>query len=457
MKHKNLLFFMTDQQRFDTLHTSVRGEDVTPTWNKLADEGTWFTHAYNTCPLCVPARTALASGKNPLETGMLLNDLPGKIATDQKTLHSFLSDAGYEVAHIGVNHISIAPRLADKLQYGAWEDDESYESFAKEHDLDIKAKDYQRTAVSELCEGVYKQNLYSNAQVTTFTEDISLFKDVWFTDQALSFLQKEHEKPFALFVCLWAPHPPLVVPQAYHSLFPPEAITLPEHLGTPSEHEPTSRRKGAAAQLGNHPPQEGWKEAWSAHYALTRLCDDQLKRLLICLEEQQIRDDTLIVCTTDHGEQLGEHKMYQKMEMYESAVRVPAIFSMPKAPSSIHDTAISHLDFVPTVLDLLGIGTDQTFEGQSLAGSVQQAIEVTSKDIHGVYCGNHAFGDMRRMLVRDMWKYIWDGEQGELYNLKTDPHERENLAYNNLYKGKTNHMHEALKEWAQSYGDFLAY
>lgn len=448
---------MTDQQRFDTLQTSVQGEVVTPTWNTLANEGTWFTHAYNTCPLCVPARTALASGKNPLDSGMLLNDLPGKLATNQKTLHSFLSDAGYEVAHIGVNHISIAPRLAEKLHYGAWEDDERYEAFARGHNLDVKAKTHQRTAVSELCEDVYKQNLYSNAEVTTFTEDVSLFKDVWFTDQALAFLQKKRDKPFALFVCLWAPHPPLVVPQAYRSLFPAEAITLPEHLGTPSEHEPNSRRKGAAAQLGNHPPKEGWREAWSAHYALTRLCDDQLKRLLTCLDEQQVRDETLIVCTTDHGEHLGEHKMYQKMEMYEAAVRVPAIFSMPGAPSSIHDTAISHLDFVPTVLDLLSIETDQSFEGISLADSVQNSSEVAQKDIHGVYCGNHAFGDMRRMLVRDGYKYIWDGEQSELYSLETDPLERNNLAGNTQYTERMNQMHESLKEWAQSYGDSLPY
>lgn len=448
---------MTDQQRFDTLFTKVGDQEVTPTWNALARGGTYFTNTYTTCPLCVPARTSLATGMNPLKTGMVLNDLPGKLAKNHTSLHRMLYEAGYEVAHIGVNHISLDPKLEQSVPFAAWEDDHTYEHYATQKGLSCKPLPIQRSQVSELCDGIYENRMYSNALVMPFTEDLSLFKDIWFTDKALEFIRRDHAKPFALFVCLWAPHPPLVVPPSYRALFMPDDITLPETIAKPADREPANRRLGAARQLGTIAPSSAWKETWAAHYALTRLCDDQLNRLVAELKQQALFDDTLLVCTADHGEQLGEHAMYQKMEMYESAVRVPAVIHFTDATPSVQNTPISHLDFVPTILDLLNIPSQTEFEGSCLSQTVKQGTPPLQKPVFAVYNGNHAIGDIRRMIVHEGWKYVWDGQEAELFHLDKDPSESINLSGLAQYREREQQLHHMIRTWAQKSNDWIDY
>ncbi|MEG1568767.1 MAG: sulfatase-like hydrolase/transferase [Oscillospiraceae bacterium] len=457
MNNKNLIFFMTDQQRADTVDMCINNVPVAPMRTKLSKDGAWFKTAYDACPLCVPARTALATGKEPLRSGMFLNDLKGETAPKLPTLHKMLYDAGYEVAHMGVNHITVCPPLKTSLPFAAWEDDDSYAEYAKNRGISIERTDADVTIVDELCGGEYKKRPYSNANVTLWQYPTEDFKDVWFCDNALRFINAPHEKPFALFVCLWAPHPPLKVPQEYLNMFPPESFSLPHNTGKEADGQPQNRHKGAAMQLGNHPPKEGWQEAWSAHCALTRLCDDQLARIVDAVNANGIADSTLMVCTTDHGEQLGQHGMYQKMEMYESAVRVPCVFNVPNVAAKAYDTAISHLDFVPTVLDLLDIPFTTELDGTSLAKSIINGEEPMEKDIFSVYCGNHMLGDMRRMIVRGEYKYIFDGEEKELYNLKTDAFEMCNLAGKAEYADICNTMHQALCKHFENTYDTVKY
>lgn len=457
MKRKNLLFFMTDQQRHDTLFAEVGGEPVAPTWTRLAQEGTHFTHAYTSCPLCVPARTSLATGLNPIRSKMVLNDLPGHLAQDHPSLHSMLHDAGYDVAHIGVNHISLKPPLRQSLDFSAWQDDESYASFAQGQGISVSLDPAQRSTVEELCEGAYRTRPYSNAQIRSFDHDLSLFKDVWFADRAIDYIEQVHERPFALFVCLWAPHPPLVVPPSYAQLFPADLVTLPPFHGMPSEREPANRRRGAAGQLGALADEGDWKKIWGAHYALTRLADDQLNRIMGALEATGLLDDTLVVCTCDHGEQLGEHLMYQKMEMYEGAVRIPALFFMPSSPPSRQSVPISHLNFVPTILDLLEIPAPRKFEARSLAPSIREGVSPHPDPVYAAYSGNHAIGDIRRMIVADGFKYVWDGQEGELYALGEDPCERINLSGDGAHEAVETRLHDRLAAWATESGDWVDY
>lgn len=457
MEQKNLVFFMTDQQRYDTLFAAVDGEPVTPTWNRLASEGVYFPHTYSTCPLCVPARTSLAAGLNPLRSKMVLNDLPGRLARPHKSLHRMLYDAGYEVGHIGVNHISLMPPLKESLQFAVWEDDESWAAYAQEHGVSVALDPTQRTEVDELWDGEYKRRPYSNAIIRSFEHDLSLFKDVWFADRAVQYIMDRHTRPFALFVCLWAPHPPLVVPPVYSALFPSEKIELPPFHGEFGENEPKSRPFGAARQLGQQCIGHHWKDVWAAHYALCRLADDQLKKILDALQATDVLDNTLIVCTADHGEQLGEHLMYQKMEMYESAIRVPAVMKLGSLPHSIQSSPISHLNFVPTILDLLDIHTEGPFEAKSLAESVRTGQCPAQEPVFAAYSGNHALGDIRRMVVSDGMKYVWDGTEGELYDLTTDPFEQVNLSGKGEWLEHETRLHTCLATWGRESGDWIEY
>ena len=188
MKRKNLIFFMTDQQRADTLGTVVNGQEITPNWNALYADSVSFSKAYDSCPLCVPARTSLATGMNPLHTGMLLNDLPGKYAKDNIPLHEYLYRNGYEVAHVGVNHISLNPKLKDRIVFSRWVDDESYREYAEGKGFDISRQPLQCDYVQENCEGEYKKRPYSNTKVMEWGYSLEDFKDIWFTDKAVEYM-----------------------------------------------------------------------------------------------------------------------------------------------------------------------------------------------------------------------------------------------------------------------------
>lgn len=454
---KNLVFFMTDQQRFDTLFADIGDQLVTPTWNALAMDGIHLARTYSSCPLCVPSRTSLATGINPLKNKMILNDLPGVLAQNHTSLHKMLHEEGYDVAHIGVNHISLDPPLKESIPFAAWEDDESYERHAREHGVSVVPDSSQRSEINEYANGEYRKKLYSNAVVRSFNNDLSLFKDVWFTTRAVEYIRKEHTKPFALFICLWAPHPPLVVPPAYRAKFDPDKVKFPPSFLKPPKNGAQGRKYGASAQLGKLTDPDIWKEAWAAHYSLTNLADEQLGRVVAALKETSLFEETLIVCTADHGEQLGEHGNYQKMEMYESAIRVPAVFRMKGLKQNRIDTPISHLDFVPTILDLLEVDVDQTFEGQSHADSFLNGEPLSPSPVFAVYNGNHALGDIRRMIVEGGWKYIWDGEEAELFDLVSDPDELVNLSGQAHLREREYDLHRQLSTWAKNQNDWIDY
>ena len=180
-----------------------------------------------------------------------------------------------------------------------------------------------------MADGEYKRRRYSNARTSIWPYDLEDFKDVWFTNRAVEYLHKQHEKPFALFLYMWAPHPPLIVPKEHWDVFDESQIILPPYTGEKSIGEPENRCRGVAAQLGQYPPKNGWKEGWHAHLALSHLCDSQIGKIRETLRKTGLDNNTMLVFTTDHGEHMGQHSMYQKMEMYEPAVRVPAIFHIP--------------------------------------------------------------------------------------------------------------------------------
>lgn len=460
MPAKNLLFLMTDQQRYDTIGLKVGDEDVTPTLNRLAASSASFQRAYNACPLCMPARTALATGRSPLSTGICLNDLEGRVLgpmlkdrREPETLHTLLHAAGYQVAHVGVDHLRTLSSVKDRLPFSFWADDDSWRKDLHTRGYDTARSPLDVQTVLELADGAPRPQAYSNSRVSLWPHPTETQRDLWFTDKAVQWLRSRPAQPFALFLCLWAPHPPLQVPAEYLQLFDPDKIELPANTGRPAEGEPRSRRKGAPAQLGAQAPEGGWKKAWQAHCALSRLCDDQLAMVLQALKDTGADQDTLVVFTTDHGEHLGQHAMYQKMEMYEAAVRVPAIFHVPGMEPASLSTPVSHLDFLPTVLELLNLKPHDGAEGRSLAASVLRAEEPGEEDVFSVYCGNHRFGDIRRMIVRGQYKYVWDGAEAELFNLHLDPDETVNLAGDPACQALCGEMHGRLKAWAETRGD----
>lgn len=125
----NILHIMTDHQRADSLGMIQCGKEVTPNLNRLLEESSHFSHCYNALPLCVPARTALATGIAPLNIGVVYNDWVGETATQQKTIHKYLDERGYDVAHVGAHHVRVLPPLEEDVTFDFWVGNSDYDGW----------------------------------------------------------------------------------------------------------------------------------------------------------------------------------------------------------------------------------------------------------------------------------------------------------------------------------------
>ncbi len=453
---QNLLFVMTDHQRADSLGMVQAGVEVCPNLNRLAERGAVFTRAYSTCPLCVPARTALATGKYPTSTGVVFNDWEGITAQDHKPVHQLLHEEGYDVAHVGVDHIRVRPSLRDRVPFAMWASQAEYESYLEcrgvRHDK-AGMQSFSRPVV-ENQQGRPCEIRYSNTKTAVWPQPAEDFLDFYFTRKATEFLEQERDRPFALFLYLWAPHPPLRVPQPYASRFDPTELDLPENVGCPARSEPPTRRRGVPAQLAAGVSMSQWREVWAAHLGLVHLADEGIGRVLKALDAFEQGENTFVIFTVDHGDHLGQHAMYQKMEMYEQALRIPLVLCGPEVRTQHIDQPVSHLDVVPTVLDLLGVTVPDGLDGTSLAGSVLRGQQIPERPVFAQYSGNPTTGDTRRCVVTGRYKYVFDpADASELYDLETDPLEMSNLAEDPDYREIRERLHEQCRMWGIEHAD----
>lgn len=459
-KRPNLVFIMTDHQRADSLGMVQSGVEVTPNLNQLADTGTVFSKAYTTCPLCVPARTALATGKYPTKNGVVFNDWQGLRAGNHTPLHQVLYEAGYEVAHIGVDHIRVSPSLQQRVQFRTWIDNGHYADYCASLEIEINADDLARyrKLITENQLGQRVPVRYSNTTSAVWPYPAEHFLDAYYCQEAIEYIEEPRHQPFALFLYLWAPHPPLRVPEPYASLFDPTMLELPFNVGKRAEGEPSDRRLGIAAQLAEGVGQEAWRSVWAAHLGLVNLADAYIGQVLSILDASGYTDETIVCFTVDHGDHLGQHRMYQKMEMYEPAIRIPLILKGPGIKSQMIDNPVSHLDVMPTLLRLLDLPLPFDLDGISLTPALKSGNHLApDRPVFSQYSGNPTIGDQRRAVITKRFKAIFDPDDAEeLYDLVLDPLEMHNLAGDVNYKHIVDELLCISREWAETHHDWVS-
>ena len=201
-------------------------------------------------------------------------------------------------------------------------------------------------------------------------------------------------------------------------------ITLPANIGRWSPGQSPLQLYNLTGFVGTRYNREDWQEVWRVYAGLVRLLDHCVGEIVARLKAQGIYDDTLILFTSDHGEMLGAHAMFQKMCMYEESIRTPLILKSP-AGIGIRPEPVSHLDVLPTLCDLLDMPAPPDLPGQSLRKA--QA----PRDIFVQYDGNGALGNFSRSVIRGADKLIVDIFKDEiffeLHNLDDDPLEDRNL------------------------------
>lgn len=440
MKQHHLIVIAADQLRWDVL-----GRGYTPHIDALAAESVAFSRAYCACPLCVPARGALFTGLCPNSNGSRINpwfagDAPaGDVRRDVPNLYRLMEEQGWDCMHSGKQHLfTEGGKMEDDPNTATrWLSTErTYREYLARAGKRAPGGPRFRTPVPEMAGGRYTRLCnYSNAETSCYEEGPDYYFDGYFTDCALRGLrERDIGRPLFLSMMFLAPHPPLDIPEPWYSRVSREEVVLPENVGSWYPYQSPLQMYNLPGVVGSRYTVEQWRESWRGYLGLVGLLDDCVGRLVGELKRQGIYEECLILFTSDHGEMLGSHRLFQKMCMYEEAARVPLYLRLPGGAHGGQkvEQTVSHIDVLPTLCYYLGIPTPEC-EGRSLAPLIEAPASARQRDVFLQFDGNGALGNFQRCIVRGTRKLIADIFKDEvyfeLYDTGADPQETTNLLF----------------------------
>lgn len=452
--HKpNVLWVCTDQQRFDTLNCYGNAYTHTPHLDKLATMGVVFENAYCQSPVCAPSRASFMTGRYPRTCGVRQNgqDIP----TSEHLISQIFAENGYACALVGKLHLSACNpeaspiterRIDDGYGIFRWSHHHSqyetdwpgneYGIWLREHGIDSRVKDLP------------------DCRFVQSGMDEEYHQTTWCADQTIQCMDAAYrvDKPWFLSLNCYDPHHPFDPPAKYLKRYLNilDELPLPDYRGNEWETKSTFQRidhAGAYDTEGNFPFNELSPRDHSlikaAYYAMIDLIDVQVGRLLDYLVRTEQLENTIIIFTSDHGELLGDHGMYLKgPHFYECCTHVPLIIAAPGlAQKGMRSTALVELMDIPqTLCDAAGIPYDAGMQGKSLwpllTGNVHLSChkETVYSEYYNASINHRSPRAYSTMVYDGQYKLIKIHDfteemdcKGELYDLKNDPGEHNNL------------------------------
>jgi arylsulfatase A-like enzyme len=428
MRRPNILWYCTDQQRFDTIGALGNPHVKTPTVDRLVQQGVAFTHAYCQSPICTPSRSSFLTGLYP---SRLHNTRNGNesFPSAPPVITRLIADSGYRCGLIGKFHLQSAghrtePRIDDG--YAFWRFSHApRDDWQSGHDYAdwVRAQGGNLDALRQ-----HEDRVPSELHQTT-----------WASERAIEFIRQSSAEPWLLSVNVYDPHPPFVPPRQYAEQFDAAAMPGPYFRDSDLAQQAKLSQVDFQGQV-LRPEQHNAKEKQALYYAMIAQIDDQLARILEALDETGQRDDTIVVFTSDHGESLGDHGLFEKgCRFYEGLVRVPLIFSCPARLTCAvrYDMLVELLDMTSTIVDLAGLPQPEYMKGHSLVSLIEsgEPAEPIREFVRCEYFDaldplfTNGSGTYATMYRDDRYKLsVYHGHGlGELYDLVTDPWEFDNL------------------------------
>ena len=445
MKKPNILLITTDTQRCDTLKCMGSSFAISPNIDKLANEGVMFMQAHTSSPVCSPARCSILTGLHTPIHGCIENGINRRL--DVKVFPDYLKEQGYINIMVGKTHFDPIPDSFDIQETFNGEKGKDCDDFYGRY---IKSKGYSR----------------SSANPNNIPEE--LFIDAYTVNTTINCIKKVSEqssKPFFAFCSLMSPHSPLDPPGKWAHLYDDielpklnymegEIENHPRHLkkmvGTISNnyaqqpdnaHEHSHLDEALGNIISNQTPDEINKYR-KLYYGLASYCDKQIGRLIKYLDDSGLREKTLVIFTSDHGQQYYDHGFNDKHNYYDESWRVPFIMSMPGtiAQNEIRDFAISN--DIPTTI-LAAAGTECiTMQGFDLFTPLINGKASPRKCAVGTLYKSAALATKRWKL-----EYYFDEGEGRLYDRIKDNKEQHDLFNNDDFSEVRNNLLEALFSW----------
>lgn len=454
----NIILIMTDQLRFDAIGAHDNPILSTPTLNQMIANGTDFTNAYSATPTCIPARASLMSGLSQQNTGIVGYE-EGADWNFPNTLGQVFADRGYYAKAVGKMHVSPARKL---LGFHHIDLHDGYLHVSRKESFPTN-ETYESTDdyLSWLREQVgrpidlHDSGLDCNSWVARpFPLEERLHPTNWATDKAIEFLKRrDPTMPFFLKLSYVRPHSPLDPPQYYYDMYMnqldqmdgPIMSEWAQELGLL---EDVSKVDSLTGTLNEN----DYKRMIAGYYGLITHIDHQINRFLISLKEHEQLKNSIIVFTSDHGDQLGDHGLFRKGFAYQGSVHIPLIVYDPGEMITKDENRVSTVedvielrDILPTLVSFVSDDELQNVDGKSF----KHLIKLSENNMawREYLHGEHVLGEYSsQFIINKDWKYIWYTQSGneQLFDLKNDPDEINDLARDENYQEKLIEMRKHL-------------
>jgi len=485
----NVLFIMTDQQRWDAMQCAGNLEIKTPNMDRIAREGVQFVNAYSACPVSVPARTSILTGRTIFNTKVLDNkDVESDSIPQIPTFDQVLAENGYHTEYYGKWHApyqftskyknEVKTTNKDKHAPTVQSNVDAFREYLAKHFGEAR-KPLEGELIDFMSLRPYKalevdgrfgqiQMFEPNGRPAKSKGDsqannIGIFNSV--PDASLTAFEGHEalealkamsvDQPFSLTCSFGPPHPPFIAPKDYADKYNLVQLSVPQSITDELKNAPyTFSTQPADARFRN--PEMAKQLKW-VYYAMVTQVDDWVGKLLDELDRKGIANNTLVIFVSDHGEMLGDHGLVSKMKMYEGSAHIPLLMRYPKVipAGSKVETPVSHHDIFATILDYTRMKTPIN-DGRSLRKLIDGKKDTVNYAV-SVWGAINNGGPF--MIRQGDWKMIVYLQMNDkkpklvnaLYNLKSDPLELTNLIGSNPEKGKyinkAEELRTTLKNW----------
>ncbi len=423
----NILFIMTDQQTASAMSCAGRRGIKTPSMDYLASHGMRFTKAYCSQPLSGPSRSSIFTGQMPHEVKTEIN-LPETEGfwKDVPMMGKMLKKAGYDTGYVGKWHLPCP--TTDKNLHGF------------DYITNIKRRDWQDASIPADCNDFFRQ---------------------------------KRDNPFLLVasfvnphdICEWARNQGLRMDLIGDAPAPSDCPELPDNFEIP-KNEPEVIRSQQKHSVRTYPTtkwnEDQWRQYRWAYNRLIEKVDTYIGNVVESLQRNNLLDDTLIIFTSDHGDGDASHRWNQKQVLYEESINVPFIISWKdkiKASVNSQNLVGAGIDIIPTMCDYAGISTPKHLNGKSLKPIIEKKSVKWRDNIvveTEFSLNNKSFDIKGRTVIDNDYKYIVYNKgkiREQLFDLRTDAGEMNNLTFDPKHSKTLNKMRQKLKDWQENTND----
>lgn len=426
----NFIIIHTDQQRYDCVGVAGRRTGIyTPYIDSIAYQGANFTNCYASCPLCIPQRLSLLTGQTPSHHGLFSNTGIPYLPLET-TLPTEMRRGGYETALVGRTMHTYPFHFSYGFEYYLPGDPSS--EFKESTDAFFT---FLRENSPREAGGYYGGGPHNNSRAAgPFHLPDEFHQTKWATNRAIDFLdRRDTARPFMLFVGYYAPHSPHNPPAEYFNRYYARE-DLDDPAIAPYDIPPVS--SGNVMSRYVNLKGEDLRAARAGYYGNIAFLDSQVGRIL----ERAMRfPNTYVIFTSDHGELLGDHYMYQKSRPFEGASHIPFMIMGPGIPDSQQiENPVTWEDIMPTILELAGLPIPASVDGRSMKRLLTEGRDpgwrtyMHGESVH-TFMGcartkpssdqiNLFYEEGAHYLTDGKTKYIWHITSGteQLFDLTTD-------------------------------------